>query len=348
MPLFDMLPLDPAEQNSLRRAINTGGTPASQQTKPTERETVPRDPLVPTNERPVTDHRPEIHLGSRLYQYQSFRLPAGPGHQPVIGLVLRDTTDESRLHEQLVQAEKIGSLGVLTAGIGHELNNPLFGIIGLGEAIAEEHNLERAKAHARDIVAHGQRMAAIIRDFAGMASKEGEDQAIPVSLEDAMDRALALVEATSQTKGIIVNKLYNGGIHVLARPDQLQHALANLMTNAVQAMSGTGTLTLTTALSERTGVATITDSGPGIPRQHLSKIFDPFFTTKGQGEGSGLGLTVARRIIRKFGGELRIESDEGRGTTCVVTLPVATAAEGERPWTPSASQSEPQSAHSSS
>jgi signal transduction histidine kinase len=68
-------------------------------------------------------------------------------------------------------------------------------------------------------------------------------------------------------------------------------------------------------------VTTITDSGPGIPKQHLSKIFDPFFTTKGQGEGSGLGLTVARRIIRKFGGDIRIESKEGSGTTCIVTLP---------------------------
>ncbi|MCP9456063.1 MAG: ATP-binding protein [Nitrospira sp.] len=348
MPLFDLLPLDPTEQHSLRQAIGTGEVQASQQIKPMEREVILRDPLVPMNERPLTDHRPEIHLGSRLYQYQAFRLPAGPGHQSVIGLVLRDTTDESRLHEQLIQAEKSSSLGVLTAGIGHELNNPLFGIIGLGEAIAEEHSLERAKAHARDIVAHGQRMAAIIRDFSGMASKEGENQAIPVSLEDAMDRALALVEATSPTKGVIVTKLYNGGIHVLARPDQLQQALANLMTNAVQAMSGTGTLTLTTALSNRTAVATITDSGPGIPRQHLSKIFDPFFTTKRQGEGSGLGLTVARRIIRKFGGELRIESDEGQGTTCVVTLPAVTAAEGERSWAPTVSQSEPQSAHSSS
>ncbi|MCP9453357.1 MAG: ATP-binding protein, partial [Nitrospira sp.] len=349
IPLFDMLPLDPAEQNLLRRAINAGSPQTVQPTTKTmEQEAIPRDPLVPASQRSLTDHRPEIHLGSRLYQYQSFHLPAGPGLQPVTGLVLRDTTDESRLHEQLVQAEKSGSLGVLTAGIGHELNNPLFGIIGLGEAIAEEHSLERAKAHARDIVAHGRRMAAIIRDFAGMASKEEEDHAISVSLEEAMDRALALVEATSQTKGILVNKLYKGGIHVLARPDQLQQALANLMTNAVQAMSGTGTLTLTTALSNQTGVATITDSGPGIPRQHLSKIFDPFFTTKGQGEGSGLGLTVARRIVRKFGGELRIESDEGRGTTCIVTLPLATAAGGERSWTPSTSQSEPQSAHSSS
>lgn len=342
MSLFDVLPLDsPARQRLRQEFLADGAARAREQTS--ERK-VPRDPLAPAGDQEPSDHRPEFHIGSRLYHYQWFRLPARPGQEPVIGLVLRDTTDESRLHDQLVQAEKSGSLGVLTAGIGHELNNPLFGIIGLGEAIQEEQSLERAKAHARDIVAQGRRMATVIRDFAGVTGKEECDQAVPVSLEEEMDRALAIVQSASDMKNVVVNKLYAGGVRVLAKPDQLQQALANLLTNAVQAMKGTGALTLTTAWSDRVGTVTITDSGPGIPKQHLSKIFDPFFTTKGQGEGSGLGLTVARRIIRKFGGELRIESGEGRGTTCIVTLPAPPAASGEGTWDPSASQSESPSA----
>ncbi|HEX9155945.1 MAG TPA: ATP-binding protein, partial [Nitrospira sp.] len=82
------------------------------------------------------------------------------------------------------------------------------------------------------------------------------------------------------------------------------------------------------------------DSGPGIPKEHLSKIFDPFFTTKGQGEGSGLGLTVARRIIRKFGGDIQLESVEGTGTSCMVTLPMlsSTPSSKEMPWTASESR----------
>jgi hypothetical protein len=90
----------------------------------------------------------------------------------------------------------------------------------------------------------------------------------------------------------------------------------------VEAMKGRGSLRLSTSLIDTSVATTIEDSGPGIPKQHLSKIFDPFFTTKGQGEGSGLGLTVARRIIKKFGGDIRIESQEGRGTSCIVTLPL--------------------------
>ncbi|MCP9449771.1 MAG: ATP-binding protein [Nitrospira sp.] len=342
MSLFDVLPLDSPARQRLRQEFRGDGTALAREQLSDRK--VPRDPLAPAGDQEPSDHRPEFHIGSRLYHYQWFRLPARPGQDPVIGLVLRDTTDESRLHDQLVQAEKSGSLGVLTAGIGHELNNPLFGIIGLGEAIQEEQSLERAKAHARDIVAQGRRMATVIRDFAGVAGKEECDQTVPVSLEEETDRALAIVRSASDMKNVVVNKLYAGGVRVLAKPDQLQQALANLLTNAVQAMKGAGTLTLTTAWSDRGGTVTITDSGPGIPKQHLSKIFDPFFTTKGQGEGSGLGLTVARRIIRKFGGELRIESGEGRGTTCIVTLPAPPAASGEGTWDPSASQSESPSA----
>lgn len=344
--LFGILTLDTASQKQLRQEFHTDGNGSALQAD-AERGAAPRDPLVPASERRPSGNRSELHLGARVYHYQWFRLPARPGQSDSIGLVLRDTTDESLLHEQLVQAEKSGSLSVLTAGIGHELNNPLFGILGLGEAIQEEESFERVKAYARDIVAHGRRMANIIRDFTGVASQEASDQHVPVSLEEELDQALATLQTAAETKGVVVKKLYAGNVRVLALPDQLRQALANLMTNAVQAMKGTGTLTLTTALSDHTGMATIADTGPGISKQHLPSIFDPFFTTKGQGEGSGLGLTVARRIIRRFGGDVRIESLEGRGTTCIVTLPILTAAAEGGPCTPSVSHTEPQSSHSS-
>lgn len=346
VPLFNVLSLDPAAQKQLRQEFHddSTGPPLSDGV---EQGAAPRDPLAPPTEPRLPSGRSELHIGSRVYHYQWFRLPARPSQQDVVGLVLRDTTDESQLHDRLIQAEKTGSLGVLTAGIGHELNNPLFGIVGLGEAIQEEQSLERVKAYARDIVAHGRRMANVIRDFTGVTSREGSDQPLPVSLEEELDQALATVETTAEMKGIAVRKCYLGNVRVLALPDQLRQALVNLMTNAVQAMKGAGTLTLTTALSDHIGTVTIADSGPGIAKQHLSKIFDPFFTTKGQGEGSGLGLTVTRRIIRKFGGDVRIESSEGQGTTCIVTVPIVAAASEREPWTPSVTHSEPQPSRSS-
>jgi len=344
--LFDILPLDTAARNRLRQDFHPNDKDSSLKDSQGDG-AAPRDPLAPTTEQRPPVSRSELHIGSRVYHYQWFRLPVRPGHQDSIGLVLRDTTDESRLHDQLVQAEKTGSLGVLTAGIGHELNNPLFGIVGLGEAIQEEQNLEQVKTYARDIVAHGRRMANIIRDFTGVTNRESSDQSLPVSLEEELDQALAMVETTAEMKDIVIQKRYEGNVRVLALPDQLRQVLANLMTNAVQAMKGVGTLTLSTTSSDRTGAATIADSGPGISRQHLSKVFDPFFTTKEQGEGSGLGLTVARRIIRKFGGDVRIESSEGHGTTCVVIVPIAPPASERKPWNPSEPHSQAQPSRSS-
>ena len=345
--LFSLLPLDSAQQKRLRAEFRMNGTAPSATTASTE-ETTPRDPLIPNSDLDSAGSRSELKIGSRIYHYQWFRLPARPGAADSIGLVLRDTTDENRLHDQLAQAEKTGSLGVLTAGIGHELNNPLFGIIGLGEVMQDEQDVDMIKSYAKDIVAHGRRMAAIIRDFTGVIDRETSDKPITVSMENIVDQALTTAQTTVDMKALVIHKHYAGTTPVLVLPDQLRQALVNLLSNAAQAMHGRGTLTLTTAVVDRMVITTIADSGPGISKQHLSKVFDPFFTTKGQGEGSGLGLTVARRLVRKFGGDIRIESLEGQGTVCSVTLPISSAPSPQGgPWTTSDSHSKPQPAHSS-
>jgi len=165
-------------------------------------------------------------------------------------------------------------------------------------------------------------MAAIIRDFTGVTTRETSDQRQPVHLEQELDRAIRTLTDGMDTSKLVIHRTYLGDTCVLALPDQLRQAFTNLLMNALQAMKGRGTLHVSTVLTDTVVMTTISDSGPGIPKQHLSKLFDPFFTTKGQGEGSGLGLTVARRIIKKFGGDIRIESQEGNGTSCIVTLPV--------------------------
>jgi signal transduction histidine kinase len=329
MTLFDLLHLDHAMQDKLRgelrqpdRGLLTSrGHGESSRLAAFE----PHDPLSPQLGQDFRDERHELQIGSRLYRYQWFQMDTRHGEGKRIGLVLRDTTDESRLQDQLVQAEKSGSLGVLTAGIGHELNNPLFGILGLGEAIQEEVDLLRVKSYARDIVVHGRRMAAIIRDFAGIASREAKGQRVPVDVNAELDQAWAIVQTSHDALGVDVQKRYVSASTVNALPDQLRQAFTNVLANAVQALRGQGQLLLST--EEQEGILTIkiSDSGPGIPKHHLSKVFDPFFTTKGQGQGSGLGLTVAQRIVKKFGGDIRLESTETQGTTCIITLPTAGA-----------------------
>jgi len=326
IPLFDILPVDAALRDHLqkefRRARNGDNVATASGVEDAAVVNRARDPLAPVMGPDEPGNRQEIQIGPRRYHYQWFHMVGRNQGEDRIGLVFRDTTDDSRLQDQLIQAEKSGSLGTLTAGIGHELNNPLFGILGLGEAIGEEANLDRVRSYARDIVQHGRRMAAIIRDFTGVTARETSDQRQPVHLERELDQAIATLTGSMDASGLAIQRTYAGDTCVLALPDQLRQAFTNLLMNAIQAMKGRGNLHLSTSLIDTSVVTTIADSGPGIPKQHLSKIFDPFFTTKGQGEGSGLGLTVARRIIKKFGGDIRIESQEGSGTSCIVTLPV--------------------------
>jgi two-component system, NtrC family, sensor kinase len=133
------------------------------------------------------------------------------------------------------------------------------------------------------------------------------------------------VQTSYEALGVDVQKRYVSVSTVNALPDQLRQAFTNVLANAVQALRGQGQLLLSTEEQGGMLIIIIRDSGPGISKHHLSKVFDPFFTTKGQGQGSGLGLTVAQRIVRKFGGDIRIESQEQQGTTCIITLPIAVA-----------------------
>ena len=343
--LFDALPVDVAQQQQLRQELWRHQQEAAPLTVEADMDEV-RDPLVPRMT--ARSRQAELQLGTHLFRYEWFRMTGRPGESDRVGLVLRDTTDESRMQEKLVQAEKSGSLGILTAGIGHELNNPLFGILGLGEALQDNCDPARVKSYAQDIVQHGKRMAAIIRDFTGIAAREVSDQRQMVHLEREIDQALSAVTNGMDTSLLTVERHYAGDTLVSALPDQLRQAMMNLLLNAFQAMKGKGTLRLATEVADTIVTASIADTGPGIPKHHLSKIFDPFFTTKGQGEGSGLGLTVARRIIRKFGGDIRLESVEGAGTSCLVTLPLvaSNSASKEAPWIASESRAFPQASHS--
>jgi signal transduction histidine kinase len=348
IPLFDILPVDATVREHLRKEFRRAGSGEHVATASEAEDAAvvnsARDPLAPAIGTAGPSIRQEIQIGPRRYHYQWFHMAGRNQGEDRIGLVFRDTTDDSLLQDQLIQAEKSGSLGTLTAGIGHELNNPLFGILGLGEAIEEEANLDRVRSYARDIVQHGRRMAAIIRDFTGITARETSNQRQPVYLERELDQAVETLTGSMDASELAIQRAYAGDACVLALPDQLRQAFTNLLMNAIQAMKGRGTLRLSTSLADTSVVTTIADSGPGIPKQHLSKVFDPFFTTKGQGEGSGLGLTVARRIIKKFGGDIRIESQEGSGTSCIVTLPVIPISPPtqEASCTESASRSTPQ------
>ena len=281
-----------------------------------------RDPLQQQSEGSSASEVHAIHINNQTYRYEWFTVKARPGQDPGIGLVFRDMTEESRLQDRLIKEEKLSSLGVLSAGIGHELNNPLVGVIGLGEAIQQEDNPNQIKEYAGNIVQHGRRMASIIRDFTGQATSQLREQLTQVSVNEQLDNALNTVKQSYETSSLEIKTNYQTLPLIKVNLQELGQAFTNVITNSVQAIEGTGKIDITTAVSENVIQITIQDTGHGIPRSQISKIFDPFFTTKQQGQGAGLGLTIARRIIQKYGGQIQITSQEGEGTTCQITFPI--------------------------
>lgn len=319
---YDLLHLPAGSRDRLERelAILGNGQGREHGTSAT-RTALARDPLAPAGGDDEADRR-EIQVGNSVYRYEWFSLPARPGEEARLGLVLRNATDESRIQEQLIEAEKKGSLGVLTAGIGHELNNPLFGILGLGEAIQHEPDSEQIRQYARDIVQHGKRMAGIIRDFAGVTRADTGDRRGQVDLSRLLDSAIRLVQQSMGDWAIEVEKRYESLPPLNGVAEDLLQAFVNVILNAAQAMKGKGRLAITAEQGPVLLQITIQDSGPGISKSHLLKIFDPFFTTKQQGQGSGLGLTIARRLLMKSGGHIRMESTPGQGASCIITFPI--------------------------
>lgn len=280
-----------------------------------------RDPLAPAFPDEVA-RRSELRVDQRLYEYQWFRMGTASNELPRMGLVFRDITDERRLQEKVIQAEKFSGLSLLASGLKHELNNPLFGVMGLGEVIAEESNPELIKELAKDVVAQAKRMADVIQELTGQALRESDDRQATVDCNELIEQILSRLRATETGAGIHIHTDFGRLPNIHLRPNELRQVLVNVLTNAVQAMKGRGVLEVTTqAVGGQIGVK-IRDSGCGIPSAYLSKVFDAFFTTKAQGEGRGLGLTIARRIVESLGGQIEIESQEGHGSTVVITLPV--------------------------
>lgn len=237
---------------------------------------------------------------------------------------------EQRTHEikemqsRLIRSEKIASLGELVAGIAHELNNPLTGVLMFASMIAGDSRLDPAlKPDFETIIRETQRCAGIVRGLLDFA-RESMPQKSLGSVEKILDQTLSLVAHHSSFHDIEVVRDYEQTPEILVDPNQIEQVFMNLFINASQAMESGGTLRIQTRyLGDLSSIRIrISDTGCGIPEENLSKIFDPFFSTKGH-KGTGLGLSVSYGIIENHGGQIEVESTLGEGTTFTITLPLS-------------------------
>ncbi|MBI3325940.1 MAG: GAF domain-containing protein [Nitrospinae bacterium] len=233
---------------------------------------------------------------------------------------LAESLEQLKLSQrQLLQAEKLASLGSLTTGVAHEILNPLAVISGRVQLLLLRPevppDLQRVYHLLLDQVDRITRICDGMLHFA----RQKEPRFEPVDLNASLVQTLALLESELRLRNIAVHTAVDPELpHIIADEGQLRQVFLNLLTNAMDAMPGGGNLHLATRRGEPVQVV-VADTGCGIPPEHLSKIFDPFFSTKEM--GTGLGLAVAHGIIQSHEGTIRVESPKGEGTTVVIELP---------------------------
>src|SRR5208283_2864730 len=258
----------------------------------------------------------------------TFKINMSPFKDPSGGyvVILEDITEKQMMGEQLQQASKLASIGKLTAGISHEIGNPLASISSLVQELRASdldtpEEREFRGESLKTINNHIERIATIVRslgDFARTSSRKKIACAVP----DILERTLSLVKYDKRFRDLRLTIEISKVPSILANPEQMQQVFLNLMFNAVDAMPQGGSLAITARQEGAFLTIVFTDTGPGIEETAIDKIFDPFFTTKPLGKGTGLGLSICYGIIREHKGTIDFSSKRGEGTSFTIRLPL--------------------------
>ncbi len=229
-----------------------------------------------------------------------------------------------RMEEQLRRSEKLASLGTLAAGVAHEINNPLTGILLYASILNSDKRLDQALLpDVERVISETERCAGIVKDLLDF-SRESLPKKEVTAIEAILDEVVTFFHKQPDFSEIAIRKIYdNDPLQISADPNQIRQVFVNLIINAGHAMPHGGDLELSTYRSAdgKYICAALKDSGDGISEENLAKIFDPFFTTKS--EGTGLGLSISYGIIENNGGKIEVKSMVGEGTTFIVMLPVS-------------------------
>lgn len=254
--------------------------------------------------------------------------------------IIERTQALENTQSQLIQSEKMAAVGQLSAGVAHELNNPLGGILGYAQYTLEkmsrqpfdkitEKDFESYQRHLRDIEAQTRRCKMIVQNLLKFSRSSSKIEKTTVSINAVLMEIFSLIEhQLSMHKINLVTDLHEGVPSLQANAGMLQQVFTNIIINAIHAMPEGGNLLIASrysaGLGEFSGAVEVSfsDSGCGIPADIQKNIFEPFFTTKAVGQGTGLGLSVSYGIVKDHGGEIKVDSIEGCGATFTIILPL--------------------------
>ncbi|HEU4955185.1 MAG TPA: ATP-binding protein, partial [Gemmatimonadales bacterium] len=267
----------------------------------------------------------DLRTGDRTYAVTV--VPLSSTDRSTVVLLFDDQTERRRLQDQLIQSEKMSAIGQLIAGIAHDLNNPLASVVGFADYLTEVPSVPPALREPLSVIQEeAERASNIVKNLLSFARKQ-EHQRRPTPLKPLLDATFLLL------RNQLMAHRVDGVLEVepdLPVPDidpnQIQQVFVNLINNAAQAIASTGRPGTVVVRARRwlDGVAIdVVDDGPGMTEALAAQVFEPFFTTKPEGEGTGLGLSISQGIVREHGGRIMLATEEGRGSTFTVQLPLA-------------------------
>jgi len=244
---------------------------------------------------------------------------------------LRIERELQKMREALLQSEKLAAMGRLTSQIAHELNNPIYGIMNTLELLKTEISPESKRRRILDLsLSEIKRLSEMLRNMLSF-SKPEEEKRRPIKIDELIEGILLMMEKQMKESNIQVETSFDPGIaEIMASTNQMRQVMLNIFKNAKEAMPKGGTLFVRTSKGDNKILIHIQDTGIGISEEIRDKIFEAFFTTKQKVKGVGLGLSVCYGIIKDHGGDIKVESKEGKGTTFIISLPVESQSHSQK------------------
>jgi len=237
-------------------------------------------------------------------------------------IVFEDVTERIELQQQLLTSEKLASIGLLSAGVAHEINTPLTGISSYVQMLHKKLSHSPHSQILEKIEAQTERVARIIKNLLNFARNPSDFSFHQVSLKESLQEIISLIEYKLKTMNIKLEQNLSSLKPIWAQRERLQQVFINIILNAIDAMPKGGTLTIGLSQNNNNAIINIQDTGTGIKNQHLPHIFDPFFTTKGIGKGTGLGLSISYAVIKEHEGHITVKSEKEKGTLFTISIPM--------------------------
>ena len=235
-------------------------------------------------------------------------------------VIAEDITEAKRMQSQIIHQDKMATVGLLAAGVAHEFNNIIAGMMGYAQLILKR-KTDNLEDFSKVVVQQCRRAREVIERLLNFSQRKNTPK-VPVKLEELLEDVFQLVRRELLKNHIQIIRQFDDISPILAQPGQIQQIFLNLVINAMHAMKGEGILTVSLREEDGNAFVVFQDTGVGIPANLLPRIFEPFFTTK-TNHGTGLGLAVSYSIIQKYGGEIDVESEENKGTIFTIRFPIA-------------------------